>query len=264
MIVNMGKIGAEVKQLYERFPYPSRSHVGTRELEKYLKWVLPAFGEKELSFFSWKKILDAGCGTGEFATALALHGATVKGIDFSSASIAKARAFAKKMRAKNIEFERANLFDFSPKERFDIVFSLGVLHHTASAKKSFEKIVSFCRPGGFACIGLYNKFGRMRHRLKRVLLKAVAGSNVEKRMELAKKLFPEARNNDVAWLADKFGQLHESYHSVSEVLKWFEENNLVFVGSRPELKANGSALLLQLNWLLEQKGAFFVVAGKKN
>ncbi len=262
MIVNMGKIGAEVKQLYERFPYPSRGHAGKRELEKYLKWALPAFGEKELSFFSGKKILDAGCGTGEFATALALQGAKVKGIDLSNASVAKARAFAGKMHAKNVEFDRADLFEFSPTERFDIVFSLGVLHHTESAKKSFEKIVSFCRPGGFACVGLYNKFGRMRHRLKRVLLKAIAGNNVEKRMELAKKLFPAVREKDAAWLADKFGQLHESYHSVSEVLKWFEENNLVFVGSRPEL--NGNALLQQLEWMLNRKGAFFVAAGKKN
>ncbi len=258
----MQNIAFDVRQLYERFPYPSRSHVGKRGLEKYLKWVLPAFGKKELSFFFGKRILDVGCGTGEFAVALALHGAIVKGIDLSNSSIAKARAFAEKMKAKKIEFEQADLFEYSSAERFDIVFSLGVLHHTQSAKKSFEKIVGFCKPNGFVCIGLYNKFGRIRHRIKRVLLKILAGNNVEKRMELAKKLFPVVREKDAAWLADKFGQLHESYHSVSEVLEWLEKNNLEFVGARPELK--GNALLQQFKWLLERKGAFFVVAGKKN
>lgn len=192
----MAHVGAEVKELYERFPYPSRSHVSKKELEKYLRWVLPAFGEKNFSFFNGKRVLDVGCGTGEFATALALHGARVVGFDLSSASIKKARAFAKRQGAKNIEFFQADLFDFSPLVRFDLVFSLGVLHHSGDARKAFEKMVSFCKPHGFVCVGLYNKFGRVRHRLKRVLLKILAGNNVRKRMELAKKLFFSERSVD--------------------------------------------------------------------
>lgn len=249
--------------LYELFPYPSRSHINGKAIEKYLKWVLPCFHEKDLSFFSGKKIIDVGCGTGEFATALALHGATVKGIDKSVPSIAKAKAFAEKMNAKKIEFEQADLFEYPDKALFDIVFSLGVLHHTGKAEKGFEKIVSFCKPSGFVCIGLYNKYGRFRHRLKRFLLRLLAGKDIPKRMALAKKLFRDERAVDEAWLADKYGQTIESYHSVSEVLGWFKKNGITFIGCRPEFDCNKSLVLQQLKWLFDGKGAFFVMAGKK-
>jgi hypothetical protein len=81
-------------------------------------------------------------------------------------------------------------------------------------------------------------------------------------MELAKKIFFEERMlQDQSWFADKFGQAFESYHSVGEVLQWFKKNGLFFVGARPELK--GNFLLLQLKWLFEKRGAFFVLVGKK-
>ncbi len=257
----MALVSGDVRALYERFPYPSRSRLTKKSLQKYLFWVLPAFGEKDLSFFEGKRVLDVGCGTGEFSCALALHGASVLGIDFSQASIKKARQNARLLKAKNVEFECADLFESVPEEKFAVVFSLGVLHHTHDAKKAFHQVVSFCARDGFVCVGLYNKIGRARHRLKRVLLKVLAGNNVEKRMALAKKLFLGEKDFDDARLADKFGQLHESYHSVGEVLKWFKRNNLVFVGARPKLK--GNFLVQQAKWLLQKRGAFFVLAGKK-
>lgn len=256
----MERVSESVRQLYENFPYPSRSHVGKKHLGKYLDWIAPAFGGSGLSFLKGKTVLDVGCGTGEFSTALAMAGAKVKGIDFSSASIKKAREFAKKNNF-SVEFECIDLFEFQPQKRFDFVFSLGALHHTESTKQAFEKTVSFCKSNGLVCVGLYNKFGRFRHRLKRVLLKLFAGNCIEKRMALAKKLFFEERMLDTAWFADKYGQAFEHYHSVGEVLHWFKQNDLVFVGARPEL--NGNLLLLQLKWLFEKRGAFFVLVGRK-
>ena len=88
----MGKVGKEVRELYEVFPYPSRSHCSKRELEKYLRWVLPAFGEKSLDFFEGKTILDVGCGQGGTANFVQENGwGRVVGFDIEEESIAYAK-----------------------------------------------------------------------------------------------------------------------------------------------------------------------------
>jgi hypothetical protein len=122
------------------------------------------------------------------------------------------------------------------------------------------------KPDGLVCIGLYNSFGRLRHRFRRFLLKLFAGNNPEKRMKLALKLFFGGKMpvQGSIWLADKFGQPFESYHSVEEVLQWFKESGFVFAGSRPKIDLHKNLFLQQLDWLFKKKGAFFVMAGRKS
>jgi len=249
--------------MYEWFPYPSRVVQSKSDLEGFGLWAANAMG-KPRDWFLGKTVLELGCGTGEVAAGLGLFGARVIAVDLSFSSIEKGLGLKKKYGLDSVSFVQGDLFLFDPKEKFDVVLSLGVLHHTKNPRKGFGVAVSHVKAGGFVCVGLYNAVGRLRLRWKRWLVGLLAGSDVKKRMETAKKLFYGGRvpPKGEVYLADKFGQPYESYHLVEEVLHWFSEERLVVTHSRPALENHLS--WMQIKWFLEKRGAFFVLTGKKN
>lgn len=245
-----------VKELYEKYPYPNREIKTKKEAEKYVNWVSKIFGEKT-SFWKGKKVLELGCGTGELACGLALAGAKVHAIDFSSTSIKKATETAKNLKA-NVLFEEKNILEFSSEKKFDVVIALGSLHHTINAKKGFQIAANNTKKGGILIIGLYNKYSRARHRMKRIFIRFFCGNNIEKRISFGKKWFKG--NEAKSWLADKYGQVHESYHSIKEILKWFKKEKIEFIESYPKYNV---PTIDELKWFFKQKNAFFVMVGKK-
>ncbi|MDO8625437.1 MAG: methyltransferase domain-containing protein [Candidatus Diapherotrites archaeon] len=250
------------RSVYELFPYPSRKIDSRSELESYGRWAANAIGIRPLEL-AGKSVLEAGCGTGEAACGLAILGANVTAFDLSGSSIQKALALQEKFKVENVSFVRADLFAFETDNRFDIVLSLGVLHHTKDPCGGFSRLVSWAKSGGLVCTGWYNPLGRMRLRLKRWLVGLFAGADVQKRMAIAKKLFYGGKlpSKGEIHLADKFGQPLESYHFVEEVLGWFSKNHLELAHARPALEPH--LLWMQLKWFLNKKGAFFVLSGKK-
>jgi len=246
-----------VKELYEKYPYPSRPRSTKKELLNYSTWVAKIVGLGN-EFWNKKDILELGCGTGELANSLALCGAKVNAIDFSHSSITKAKELQKMVKT-NVQFEEKNILEFENKKRFDIVISLGALHHTIDARSGFAIATKHCKQNGFVIIGLYNKYSRFRHRLRRVILFLFARKDIEKRIRLGEKLF--GKHPSKAWLADKYGQVHESYHSINEVLKWFNEEGIEFVASKPKF---ATPIIDELKWLFRKQNAFFVMVGQKS
>jgi len=260
-----------VKELYEKYPYPNRGFKTRKEAISYVEWVSKIFNKKT-DFWKNKNVLELGCGSGELAVGLSLVGAKVKAIDLSSSSIKKAQELSKKLNTQNVEFFQEDIFlldnkkneeqekskEFERNEEYDVVIALGSLHHTVNAKKAFLIGVKKLKKEGLIIIGLYNKYSRFRHRVKRVILRVLCGENIEKRISTGEKLF--GGNKSKSWLADKYGQVHESYHSINEIKKWFSEQNIEFISSKPKCD---TPILDEIFWLLTKKNAFFVMVGKK-
>ena len=76
-----------------------------------------------------KRLLDAGCGTGAFSRSFANLGARVTAIDITPASIARARELDDIAGVKGVDYRRSSVFEPPRDEPFDVVASLGVLHH---------------------------------------------------------------------------------------------------------------------------------------
>ncbi len=73
------------------------------------------------------RVLDIGCGEGKDAVFLAKCGYTVTAFDISEAGIEKAKELANQNKV-NVNFFKADIFDYRPDTVFDIIFSSGVFH----------------------------------------------------------------------------------------------------------------------------------------
>lgn len=264
----MDKIARSVNSLYERYPYPSLPIRSERDLVSKLHAnvmsKILATAKLEPRLLSGKEILDAGCGTGEKACYFSYHGANVTAIDLCSASLQKARKLAEKFNLE-VNFDKCDIAEFNGKN-FDHVFCLGALHHTKNPYRNFKALARLCKKGGTITAGLYNKYGRFTHRLTRAWIKLNAGDDLEMRMSYVEKSIYRRKlrsTHEIAYVADKYVNPHESYHTVSEVLGWFEKNDIMFIGSHPHIETKDlKAFFTQLKWLMKGNG-FFIMSGRK-
>lgn len=94
------------------------------------------------------RVLDVGCGTGNYARALhALTDCAVVGVDPSSEMLARARASAPALR---FDTGRAEALPFDD-GRFDLVFSVDVIHHVEDRRAFFREARRVLTPGGRLC-----------------------------------------------------------------------------------------------------------------
>ncbi len=264
----MDRIVTRVNKFYERYPYPSLPIRTERDLVNKLHANVMGkiLGTAELTSgdIAGKDILDAGCGTGEKPAYYSYHGARVTAFDLCRASLEKAKELADKFNLK-VEFSLCDMAQFMTEKRFDHVFCLGALHHTENPYDNFLAISKFCRPGGTITIGLYNRYGRLGHRAVRAWIGLRAGLDFDRRMEyVEKKIYGRKMRSvhEVAYVADKYVHPHESYHTVEEVLGWFEKNGFSYIGAHPRTDAGIGAFFTQLKWMVKGNG-FFVMSGRK-
>lgn len=231
-------VEARVIGMYERHPFPGfadkRGKVDSEmALRLRLLNIVPAD-------YVGRRLLDAGCGTGEYACWYARHGAEVTAIDLSGPSLRAAAEYAEREGVGGISFERQSVLELPyPDASFDYVSSMGVLHHTPDPYRGFRELCRVLRPGGVIVVSLYNAFSRLPHVAKQRIVRAVAGSDIDRRVQWAQRLFPRTcralaasrGDGSDALLYDAFAMPHESRHSVGEVLRWFDAHRIAYVGA---------------------------------
>lgn len=124
--------------------------------------------------FLWMKyqkpnaeLLEIGCGMGTDLLQLARQGFNVTGIDLTEEGIELAqKRFALYQQPAVLKVDDAENLSFED-NRFDIVYSFGVLHHTPDTQKSINELYRVLKPGGLAVVMLYNSrsFNYIVHRL---------------------------------------------------------------------------------------------------
>jgi SAM-dependent methyltransferase len=106
-------------------------------------------------FLSGKLVLDAGVGAGRYADIASRWGADVVGVDLSYAVEAAQRNLGER---SNVWIAQADIgaLPFCPTS-FDVIFSIGVLHHTPDTRAYFHKLVPLLKPGGVIAIWVYSR-----------------------------------------------------------------------------------------------------------
>jgi SAM-dependent methyltransferase len=121
--------------------------------EAFLDWMKP-LAERD---FEGAVVLDAGCGMGRFSELAASMGAkAVVGVDLSQ-SVEVAHEMARQR--ENLHVVQADLLQLPLRARFDLVFSLGVLHHLPSGVDGFLSLLRAVRPGGRIHVWVYGHEG---------------------------------------------------------------------------------------------------------
>ena len=98
-----------------------------------------------------RRVLDVGCGTGNYAMALAGMGCEVVGMDFAGGMLARATAKARQNPAARVTFRAG---DFSqglpfPTHSFDGAIAVAVLQCAADPQQFLREIQRVLRPAGF-------------------------------------------------------------------------------------------------------------------
>lgn len=131
------------------------------------EWIWP----NTLETFRGKDVLDCGCGGGHHLALLAPLCTHATGIDLNSINAARTRT----ARFPNVVLREDDIVRMDLGRTFDVVYAIGVLHHTDHPTVAFQNIVKHCRPGGKVIVWVYAKEGNVLHRfllepLKELLL----------------------------------------------------------------------------------------------
>ena len=117
--------------------------------DQFLDWVAPL----QPAFFRDKVVLDAGCGMGRNTAVAARLGAhRVIGIDLS-ASVEAAHRFTSHL--PNAAIVQADLYQLPFKSPFDLVFSIGVIHHLPNPPAGLKAIGKHVQPDGLLSAWIY-------------------------------------------------------------------------------------------------------------
>ncbi|MBI3513767.1 MAG: class I SAM-dependent methyltransferase [Proteobacteria bacterium] len=168
-------------------------------------------------------LLDVGCGAGWFCLNAAYHhGCVVTGIDFNDIAVNRAQRVAQALGVK-ATLETADLFLFRPTGQFDIVASMGVLHHTDDCHAAVRWICQeFVKPGGHVVVSLYHRHGR-RPLLDHFAQMRADGKTEDDMLEEYRRLHP--RPDAVylrSWFRDQVLHPHETQHTLGELLPILE------------------------------------------
>lgn len=161
-------VSQQVRQQYEESPYPRWVALGPPEppipLSVALRRRFPGgpyrAPEKDPPVLVG---LVAGGGTGHhpIQTARRYAGLSLTVIDLSLASLGYAARKAAELGLDNIAFAQADILELSGMdERFDLIESVGVLHHLADPMAGWRRLVAALKPGGVMRIGLYSELAR--------------------------------------------------------------------------------------------------------
>lgn len=95
------------------------------------------------------RVLEVGCGTGNYLTALSAEtGAELYGVDPSEAMLAHAGS---RVPGAHLRQAAAECLPF-PDTTFDMVYSVDVIHHVTDIPAHFGEVSRVLRPGGRFCI----------------------------------------------------------------------------------------------------------------
>jgi SAM-dependent methyltransferase/uncharacterized protein YbaR (Trm112 family) len=166
---------------------PSRSRaLSARTQESFgYEWehfgrMLPEYDEVARSYFSLVPpdafagavVLDAGCGMGRWARYAGTHGVgRLYALDFSRAIDRAAETLAGQEETHCVQADLRHL-PFRP-GTFDVIYSLGVLHHLPDPDEGMSSLIGRLKPDGSLLIYLYYALDN-RPRLHRMLLGGVS------------------------------------------------------------------------------------------
>jgi len=279
------KVREKMQKFYETVTFPGYDGIDSPSVlmdkagkSGFGKWV-----DQAISPFA--TVLEVGCGTGQMTNFIGLASTrNVIGVDQSIASLKLGQDFRDRFDLKNVHFVQGNIFAMPIAEQsIDVLLCSGVLHHTPDPYGGYKELLKLVKPKGKIIIGLYNSYARIPLGMRKMLFRCSGKTFRWLDAHMRRKDVDKSKKE--IWFADQYRNPHESWHSVDEVLKWFEETNVKFLSGVPQIAGSiegetdgmklfeqhpvGSKpqhILNQLKWMftIGREGGLFVMVGEKN
>jgi tetratricopeptide (TPR) repeat protein/SAM-dependent methyltransferase len=249
-------VSSLVRRMYEENPYPrwvtALSLNSDLSFDQKMKLMFPhvafdVLGKSEVD------ILIAGCGTGRHGveTARLYRGARILAIDLSLASLAHAKRKTVELGLVNIEFAQGDILELGDLgRRFDVIESVGVLHHLRDPLKGWRILIGLLRPGGFMRIGLYSALARQGVSAARALIASRGYRETAHDIRHFRQEFLNldddapgkslARSLDffaTSSCRDLFFHVEEHCTTIPEIKEFLAANDLAFIGFDGPMRA---------------------------
>jgi SAM-dependent methyltransferase len=142
----------------------------------FYEWIYP----RTLEDFRGRRVLDAGCGPGHHVRLVASVAASVVGVDLNTSDLAQEKLAG----LENVTIAQGDIAVYQPETPVDVVYCVGVIHHTDDPDRTFENLKRMCRAGGLLIVWCYSREGNelvwrfveplRKHILRRMSRRAVA------------------------------------------------------------------------------------------
>jgi 2-polyprenyl-3-methyl-5-hydroxy-6-metoxy-1,4-benzoquinol methylase len=236
-------VSLQVQHQYEESPYPRWTAIPQIEPTTVVHFLRDRLNIVPLS---WPQstvgvdILIAGCGTGSHSidSALRFPKARILAIDISRASLAYARRKSRALGLTNIEYGQADILKLaSLGRRFDVIETVGVLHHLADPAAGWRVLLSLLRPHGLMLVGIYSATARQSLAPARALITergyhATADDIRACRQDLIQRSgMPPFRDfSSTSGCRDLLFNVMEHQFTIPQIKAFLDENRLTFLG----------------------------------
>ncbi len=248
------RVSIKVKKQYEENPYPRWENLGLSIEPRNIKDVIRDSGLnidlKKITNSESPEILIAGCGTGQHAitTASKYKKSKILALDLSFKSLSYAKRKADELDINNIDFIQGDILDLESIDRkFDIIESVGVLHHMDNPLKGWKILTSCLNNDSLMLIGLYSEKARQHIiQIKNKINKLKLHSNYENIIKFRKELI-ENKNDQwsfiksspdfytVSGVRDLLFHTQEHRFTISKIKENLDKLGLIFLGFEDQL-----------------------------
>jgi len=121
------------------------------EIFLFKEWISP----HKLDIFSNKNVLECGCGGGQHSNIIAQYSKQLTAVDLNTIDIAKKR----NAHHNNITYVEEDIATMDLGKKYDIVISIGVVHHTDNPEKTVENMKKHLANGGLLILWVYSDEG---------------------------------------------------------------------------------------------------------
>src|ERR1700728_4316645 len=234
-------VSLQVQNQYEESPYPRWTAVPQIEPTTVVHFLRDRLNIVPLS---WPQttvgvdILIAGCGTGSHSidSALRFPKAHILAIDISRSSLAYARRKSRELGLANIEYGQADILKLASLGRsFDVIETVGVLHHLADPAAGWRVLLSLLRPHGLMLVGLYSATARQSLTATRAFIveRGYRAADIRaSRQELIQRFgMPPFRDfSSTSGCRDLLFNVMEHQFTLPRIKAFLDEHNLTFLG----------------------------------
>ena len=236
-------VSLQVQHQYEESPYPRWTAVPQIEPTTVVHFLRDRLNIVPIS---WPQttvgvdILIAGCGTGSHSIdgALRFPKAHILAIDIGRTSLAFARRKSRELGLTNVEYGQADILKLAALgRRFDVIETVGVLHHLADPAAGWRVLLSLLRPHGLMMVGLYSATARQSLAAARAFIaergyRARADDIRACRQELIKRSgMPPFRDfSYTSGCRDLLFNVMEHHFTIPQIEEFLDANGLTFLG----------------------------------